>query len=201
MASPAKCITNQRNAQFSTGPSSVEGKAVARFNALKHGLDAASLVIPGEDPAELAQLAEDFHRSYAPHGPVETELVEIIIRSTWFQHRYARLEARLFDTILSRMDDSGSATLADAYYYDAAGANAFGKLFRRQNAARRDFEKALTELRRLQKVRVAMEMLQPLPPPQPAVRPAPAALPSAGPHPKPVPGEPWVGSEPLSWRL
>src|SRR6185369_11685710 len=97
MASPAIYKMNARN---STGPRSVEGKAVTRFNAMKHGLDAASLVIPGEDPAELARLAEDFHREYAPQGAVETELVEIITRSTWFQHRYARLEAQLFETII-----------------------------------------------------------------------------------------------------
>src|SRR6478672_9792642 len=104
MASPAQFNANGMNAQKSHGPTSVEGKAVTRFNAMKHGLDAASLVIPGEDPAELARLAADFHREYAPEGAIETELVEIIIRSTWFQHRYARLEAQLFETIFKKLD-------------------------------------------------------------------------------------------------
>jgi len=51
MASLARTAINQNNSQNSTGPTSVAGKAVSRFNAMKHGLDAAALVIPGEDPA------------------------------------------------------------------------------------------------------------------------------------------------------
>jgi hypothetical protein len=198
MASPA---INRLNAQHSTGPTSIEGKAVTRFNAMKHGLDAASLVIPGEDPGELARLAEDFHRDYAPKGAIEIELVKIIVRSTWFQHRYARLEAQLFQTIIGKMEDPATATLADAYYQDAAGANVMGKLFRRQQAAKRDFDKAVAELRRVQDIRQALEFFQtPVPAsPQPRVQPTPA--PVAGRHPKPVPGQPWVGSEPPSWRL
>ena len=209
MTSPARFASNGKNAQNSTGPTSVEGKAVTRFNAMKHGLDAASLVIPGEDPAELATLAADFHREYAPEGAIETELVEIIIRSTWFQHRYARLEARLFEIILNQMEDPATATIAGAYYHDAAGCNVMGKLFRRQQAAKRDFDKALADLRRLQKARVALEMFQsttapalaraPVPVPVPV--PKPAVQPPDLPYPKNGSGKCWVGSEPLSWRL
>src|ERR1043165_4592059 len=101
MASPAHI--NRINAQHSTGPRSVEGKAVTRFNAMKHGLDAASLVIPGEDSAELVKRAEDYYREYDPQGAVETDLVEILIRSGWFQIRYSRVEAQLYRSILKKM--------------------------------------------------------------------------------------------------
>jgi hypothetical protein len=192
MASPA---INKANAQNSTGPRSVEGKAVSRFNALKHGLDAAALVLPGEDPAELAQLAEEFHAGYDPQGAVETELVEILVRSTWLRHRYFRIEAQLYASIFKKMDDP-EATLGDAFHYDACGANVLGKVFRRQQAARRDFDKALAELRRVQKARQDLQLIQL---PKPAT--APRAEQHSGPHPKPTPGQPWLGSEPLSWRL
>ena len=165
MASPA---TNRMNAQNSTGPRSVEGKAVTRFNALRHGLDAFSLVIPGEDPAEFAELSCDLHNEYMPETAIEVELVETLTRSTWFQHRYARIEAQLFDTIFKKLDDP-NATMADVFYHDAAGPNVMGKLFRRQQAARRDFDKALTELRRIQRDRVAAQMLRAA-----AAKPAPA---------------------------
>ena len=147
MASP---VTNRINAGHSTGPRSVEGKAVSRFNAMKHGLDAASRVLPGEDPAELAELAGDFHAEFAPQGPVETELVETLIRSTWLKHRYFRLEAQLYETIFKKLDDP-QATFGDVFHYDASGANVLGKLFRRQNAATRDFNMALAGLRRFRK--------------------------------------------------
>ena len=156
MASPA---INKINAQNSTGPRSVEGKAVSRFNAMKHGLDAAALVIPGEDPAELAQLAEDFHAEYDPQGPVETELVEILVRSTWLRHRYFRIEAQLYESIFKKLDDP-EATLGDAFLYDASGPNVLGKLFRRQNAAAARFQQSPGRLRRLQEARVELEMFQ-----------------------------------------
>jgi hypothetical protein len=38
---------------------------VSRFNALKSGIDAQSLVIPGEDAAELEAVAEDYREQYA----------------------------------------------------------------------------------------------------------------------------------------
>jgi hypothetical protein len=186
MASPA---INKLNAQSSTGPRSVEGKAVTRFNAMKHGLDAESRVIPGEDPAELARLAADFHREYAPQGPVETELVETIIRCTWLQHRYTRLEAQLYQAIFKKLDDP-AATMGDVFYFDASGANVLGKLFRRQNAAQRDFNKALAGLRRLQEARMELAMSPP------AAR--PAAPPEA---PAPLPLEPLLVAQSESLRL
>jgi hypothetical protein len=68
MATPAQIAANQANAQKSTGPRSVEGKSVSRFNALKHGIDAASIVIPGEDPADYDALA-DHNRPHFTPGP------------------------------------------------------------------------------------------------------------------------------------
>jgi len=57
--------------QRSTGPRSVEGKSVSRFNALQHGADAASPIIPGEDPAEYQQLANEYLQRFAPQTPDE----------------------------------------------------------------------------------------------------------------------------------
>ena len=39
---------NRRNAQQSTGPRSATSKQKVKFNALKHGLRAKTLVLPGE---------------------------------------------------------------------------------------------------------------------------------------------------------
>ena len=78
MSTPAQISANQRNAQKSTGPRSAEGKDSSRFNALKHGIDARSLVIPGEDPAELAALAENYYQQCQPAGPIEAHLVDVM---------------------------------------------------------------------------------------------------------------------------
>jgi len=60
MATPAQIAANRTNAQKSTGPRSVEGKAASRFNALKHGMDAKSIVLPNEDGTESTLAIEAF---------------------------------------------------------------------------------------------------------------------------------------------
>ena len=87
MASPAQITASRANAQLSTGPRSVEGKAASSRNALKLGITAQSMIIPGEDPAALDQLTADYRQQFQPVGPVETALLETIIRAQWMQLR------------------------------------------------------------------------------------------------------------------
>ncbi|MBV8265569.1 MAG: hypothetical protein JO252_04405, partial [Planctomycetaceae bacterium] len=44
---------NRKNSQQSTGPRTAAGKEKSKLNGLKHGLRAATLVLPGEDPEAL----------------------------------------------------------------------------------------------------------------------------------------------------
>ena len=69
MSTPKQIEANRRNAQKSTGPTSAEGKAAVRFNALKSGIHAQSQVIPGEDPAALALLIAEYYDRYQPATP------------------------------------------------------------------------------------------------------------------------------------
>ena len=52
--SAAKVEANRRNAQKSKGPTSDEGKARSRYNALKHGMTAKTVLLPGDDHQEFA---------------------------------------------------------------------------------------------------------------------------------------------------
>ena len=49
MSSTAQAIANIENAQRSTGPRTEAGKAASSHNALKHGLTAQTVLLPGED--------------------------------------------------------------------------------------------------------------------------------------------------------
>ena len=115
MASPAQVAANQANSLKSTGPRSVEGKSVSRFNALKHGIDAQSIVIPGEDPHQYAALAEAYHREYRPESPSEAFHVDTMLRAAWQKLRLARVEADLTRTLLA---ESNGASLAAALLAD-----------------------------------------------------------------------------------
>src|ERR1039457_5822754 len=98
MATPAQIAANQANAQKSTGPRSVEGKSASRFNALKHSIDAASIVIPGEDPADYAALADHYLQEFRPQSASESFHVAAMLRADWQKGRLQRVEADLFRT-------------------------------------------------------------------------------------------------------
>jgi hypothetical protein len=52
-ASEARIQANRQNALSSTGPKTLEGKAISRGNALKHGLTGAGVALSTEDAAEV----------------------------------------------------------------------------------------------------------------------------------------------------
>ena len=62
------CVDHRSNAQISTGPTSVTGKAVSSMNSLKTGIHAKSLVLPSENLIGLEQLIEEFYR-HPPRPP------------------------------------------------------------------------------------------------------------------------------------
>src|ERR1035437_8024935 len=101
MATPAQIDANRANAQKSTGPRSAEGKSASRFNALKHGIDAASIVIPGEDPADYDSLAAHHHHEFRPQSASESFHVDTMLRADWQKRRLQRVEVDLYHTVLA----------------------------------------------------------------------------------------------------
>ena len=85
--SAAKAAANQRNAQKSTGPRTAEGKEKAKFNALKHGQTARSLLLPGEDPAALNALRRELLDDLQPHNSLEATLIVQIADDKWITDR------------------------------------------------------------------------------------------------------------------
>ncbi|HEV3167699.1 MAG TPA: hypothetical protein VGZ22_27085 [Isosphaeraceae bacterium] len=73
--SPARLEANRRNALKSTGPKTPEGKAIARRNALKHGLSGAGIVVHPLDEERLKVRLDDWTRDLDPEDSVEAWLV------------------------------------------------------------------------------------------------------------------------------
>ncbi len=158
MATVAQVTANRANAHLSTGPRSVEGKAASSRNSLKLGLNAHSLIIPGEDPAVLEQLAAEYEQEFAPAGPLEAQLLETLIQAAWMQKRYARIEAEYIGSRLAAMPEDTPYPLGAVMAQDAANGNTLHKIFRRQQAAQRDWYKALHALTALQNSRLNAEL-------------------------------------------
>jgi hypothetical protein len=95
MTSQKQRAANQANARHSTGPKTGEGKAVVRFNALRHGLLAHDVVLPGEDADAFEHLVNQVRANLTPVGPVEEFLVDDIINAMWRLRRLARAETAL----------------------------------------------------------------------------------------------------------
>ena len=162
MSSLAQIAANRRNALLSTGPRTPEGKAAVRFNALKHGIDAHSLCIPGEDPAALQSLADAYFQELRPVGPAEALLVDTIILSDWNQRRYSRIEAQMFNLCADHLQPS--ARSVPGLLMESGPTShtaALRHVFRRLQAARADWYRASKELRRLQDERRAAETAAP----------------------------------------
>ncbi len=88
---------NRRNAQLSTGPKTPEGKQRVKWNALKHGLLAKSVVIPARDGFEnryeFESLLRKLHHELKPIGILEEMLVEKIAVAYWRLRRAVRAES------------------------------------------------------------------------------------------------------------
>ncbi len=63
-----------------------------RFNAVKHGLTAKTPVLPGEDPAALEALIDEFKEGYETRNKVEEALARLAAISAWQVDRADRLE-------------------------------------------------------------------------------------------------------------
>ena len=111
MATPAQITANRANAQKSTGPRSAEGKSASRFNALKHGIDASSPVIPGEDPAEYESLVVEYVDEYHPRSASEFFHLDTMLRADWLKRRMQTVEADLYRTIMTESPDNSLAAV------------------------------------------------------------------------------------------
>ncbi|MHC4511068.1 MAG: hypothetical protein ACYTAO_19310, partial [Planctomycetota bacterium] len=89
---------NKKNAQKG-GVKTADGKAIVKYNALKHGLLAKEAVVTvgegAENPEEFNALLEDLKTQLAPSGILEEMLVEKVAVAYWRLRRAYRYEVGL----------------------------------------------------------------------------------------------------------
>ncbi len=177
MASQKQIEANRLNAQKSTGPVTPEGKAKSRFNALKAGIDADAEVIPGEDPSELAALANEYYQRFLPDRPEHYALVDALITNDWLLRRLRRIEGQLWRQEVAKARERSSFKPATPLACALPSVeDSLTRLQRRMDAADRAYHRALNQIRRLQQAALKPFDLEPLPD-RPAEPPAPAAQP------------------------
>ncbi len=135
MASAAQITANRLNAQHSTGPRTLEGKARSSQNALKSGFCSAALVVPPEMRAEFDEYRAGLLKSTAPQTAIEEDYFRRMLLSGWN---------------LIRVQEAETQEL-----FGAADATRLDLLTRYRRDLERSYDRALKALRELQRERVA----------------------------------------------
>ena len=189
MPSQRKSETARANGARSKGPATSEGRARSSRNAVRHGLSAKAILVPGESEAEFRQLLDDYVEQFQPATGVEMDLVETMAAARWRLRRLTAIEAHLLDNeICRREDDIAKQFNADNLDIHDRLAFVFQKLadygqslaivIRYEGALNRTFYRAFKQLQKLQNE----------PKPDPAPTPAsPSSRPAAPPVTPPAP--------------
>jgi hypothetical protein len=148
MASQRQVEANRRNAQKSTGPTSVTGKATSSMNALKTGIHAKSLLLPSEKLADLEQLIDEYYSHHTPATPEARALVDDLIYAEWLKRRLRAAETQLWaHDHQERFEPDPKFPLGQTA---ASRGKAFAQLQWRMECTRRASRQALQDLQQLQ---------------------------------------------------
>lgn len=97
MSTEKQTIANQQNALASTGPVTVEGKAIVAANPIKHGVFTKNLIVAsaiyGESESDYLELLENLKSCLVPQNQMESLLVEKIAIDFWRLRRVIHFEA------------------------------------------------------------------------------------------------------------
>ena len=151
---------NRQNASHSRGPTSPEGKRRVSLNALRHGLTGQTVVLPSEDLAVYQKHCGQFHAELKPEGLIESKCVQTIADTYWRLDRIRAMENSLFglEAYERTGEEMSSDPLIDCALAQAKSLEQHSDLLTRlslyEQRLNRTLEKAKTELKELQKVRV-----------------------------------------------
>jgi hypothetical protein len=140
-----RTATNRANSRHSTGPRTDSGKQRSSQNALRHGLTAASAVLPSEDQATYDAHRRGFFDEYKPANPTETQLTQELVDTAWRLNRIPLLEAALLDRAANPPNDQARIDfdIVDAH-------RALATLGLHYQRLSRQFQKSLDTLRDIQ---------------------------------------------------
>jgi len=96
MTSLRQIEANRRNARFSTGPTTEEGKRRSRQNAVRHGLTAETVIDALEDADDYAAFEMAITADFEAQSAVERELVLRLASLLWRLRRATAIESGLF---------------------------------------------------------------------------------------------------------
>ena len=172
MTSDKQLQANIQNAQLG-GVKTAEGKAISKFNALKHGLLSKEVLLEGEDSENFTQLGQRIMENLQPEGEIEVLLTERIIANMWRLRRALEVETAImeyekFDDSMAGLDLllSTSSSKEDQKRRKKTRSMILNSgvetVIRYETTIERGIYKALHELQRIQAARKGQPVLLPL---------------------------------------
>lgn len=155
---------NRKNAKLG-GVKTEQGKAVSKYNALKHGLLSEDTLLKDEDESKLEALGKGIREALKPANALEHMLVERIITNLWRLKRAVRIEKEMIENSVGKKDyliKIKERTLGYVYQWDLAEKSAFLPFLRYESSIERALYKALHELERLQAIRKGEKIPKPI---------------------------------------
>jgi hypothetical protein len=93
--SAAQLAANRANAQKSTGPTTIAGKAKVSTNAVRTGLTGRAVLLPSDDAAAYQAHLDRHAAEFAPITPREKTLVQFVADAEWRLLRIVPLQASI----------------------------------------------------------------------------------------------------------
>jgi hypothetical protein len=100
-SSARRIAANRANAQKSTGPKSVSGRARAALNAFRHGLATKRILVHGEEAVAFERTRASMLDHYQPIGQEQTDLFDDMFSAFWRMRRAQNLEQALFGLVIA----------------------------------------------------------------------------------------------------
>ena len=161
--SDARLAANRENAKKSCGPTTPEGKAKSRLNAVKCGLTGNTVLFANDDCARYYAHIQSYEMQFQPVGPEESALVQSIADTRWRLNRVPGLELAILATAsLKLIEDIPSyarpeAEMALEVHVRRLHEKELRNLQLQENRLVRRRERETAELQRLQLVRKGKE--------------------------------------------
>lgn len=135
MSSLKQIEANRRNALKSTGPTTPEGKASSRRNAVRHGLTAETVIAALEDAEDYQAFEAAVIADYDAESAVERELVLRLASVLWRLRRATGIETALFEFVTAEPGkiENGCSRLTIVGAADLPEQNQFGMGAARQS--------------------------------------------------------------------
>ncbi len=151
---------NRQNAKLG-GVKTEEGKAVSKYNALKHGILSQEVLLESENEKSLIELSKKLRIELKPETELELFLVDRIVANTWRLKRALRGEKEMIECDIDGVFGNNK-NFGSALSYDFANYDSYGKFTRYETSLERGIYRALHELQRIQATRAEEKLPAPV---------------------------------------